>query len=164
MPLNHKISMEDKPAVGLRARTHTPMVFYQMGTWPCNTVQRQLQMGRNGREFRDSRERDAFEKAEGYKNRTWLGSWPGLTQSFLHSKLTLFEHTQSHPPACPCPSGVTTLPSVCLCGTEKSSLFSSCSHTSVNAGEWLLPAEAKYVICCDDRRRCRMLGTRKAVC
>lgn len=69
-----------------------------MGTRACDTVQRQLQMGRDGREFADGRERAVFEKAEGYKNRTWLGSRPGPTLSLLHSMLAFFKPACSKSP------------------------------------------------------------------
>lgn len=89
--------MEYKPADGMHAPAHT-YCFWQMGTRACDTVQRQLQMGRNGREFADGRERAVFEKAEGYKNRTWLGSRPGPTLSLLHSMLAFLKPSCSKSP------------------------------------------------------------------
>lgn len=59
MPLNHEISMKYKPADGTHAPTHTTIGFTR---WEHEdaTVQGQLQMGRNGREFRDGSERGVF--------------------------------------------------------------------------------------------------------
>lgn len=98
MPLNHRISMEYKPADGTHART--PIVFTR---WEHgNVIQfsgnfRRKEMAENSGKAGSN----VFEKAEGYKNRTRLGSRPGLTLSLLHSKLTFFKPALSKSPICP---------------------------------------------------------------
>lgn len=89
MSLNHGISMVYTPL--------TPFVFTR---WEHEYAIHACLSSGNFRwketaENSEMAERGVFlKKAEGYKSRTWLGSRPGLTLLFLHSKITFLK------PAC----------------------------------------------------------------